>query len=355
MNTENLADYYFSKEHQWVTRKTAEARIGISDYAQEQMGDFVFVELPSPGRRFKQGECFGTMEAVKAVADLYCPISCEVVAVNSELDLDPSLLNQDSYGRGWMIQVQPTNLEEYESLYNYVTYKAEILQEIVHILYLDEANQLHYIPAVRGEDGKIVVGTGAFSEVITSAIISATRLKRLEVVDEFEELINKPGLRELELQDFFERHPEFLLGSDYEKLFPQVVLKREGEDELRPDFILQPVAGVSYEANIVELKLPTQRIVKPTPRREGMYAKLYEAVMQLRMYARFFREEENREFIRKTLGFTAYQPRLTLIVGRTLEIADEAVRSEILNSIKPVELVTYEDLIAKYRRLVESL
>lgn len=354
MDTESLADYFFSDTHEWVTRPSSSARVGISDYAQSEMGDFVFVDLPRPNSEFRQGESFGVIEAVKAVSDVYCPVSCRVVAVNDQLSTTPDLLNKDAYGRGWLIQIEPTKPEEYHQLLNYVGYKAEILNEVVHILYLDEANQIHYIPGVRGEDGKVVVDTSAFAQVLTTSILSAVRLKRFEAIDELEELLNKPHLRELELQRFFEEHPEFLLGSEYQRAHPQVVLKREGEDDLRPDFILQPLAGVSYEPNIVELKLPHQPIIKPTPRREGLYANIYEAVMQLRMYSRFFKERENREYVRKTLGFTAYQPRLTLVVGRTIGFGDEDVRAEIMNSIRPIDLVTYEDLIHRYKRLVDQ-
>jgi glycine cleavage system H protein len=97
----------YTEEHEYVRDADSEGEvlIGITDYAQGELGDVVYVELPQPGDHFSQGEAFGTIEAVKAVSELYCPVAGEVTAVNETLDADPALVNSDPYGEGWMIRL----------------------------------------------------------------------------------------------------------------------------------------------------------------------------------------------------------------------------------------------------------
>jgi glycine cleavage system H protein len=107
----------YTEEHEFVRSAESEDEIvvGITDYAQGELGDVVYVELPSVGDSFKRMEVFGTIEAVKAVSDLYCPVSGEVVAVNEALEEDPALVNTDPYGEGWMIRLKvqdPSGLDE---------------------------------------------------------------------------------------------------------------------------------------------------------------------------------------------------------------------------------------------------
>jgi len=97
----------YSPEHEWVRLEGDLARVGITDYAQDQLGDIVYVELPSIGAHIIQGDAFATVESVKSVSECYMPLSGEVVAVNGPLREDPALLNQNPYGDGWMIQVRP--------------------------------------------------------------------------------------------------------------------------------------------------------------------------------------------------------------------------------------------------------
>jgi glycine cleavage system H protein len=110
--------FHYSEEHEYVREAEEEGEflVGITDYAQGELGDVVFVELPSPGDAFEKMEIFGTIEAVKAVSDLYSPISGEVVAVNETLDEDPALVNSDPYGEGWMIRLRATDLSELDDL-----------------------------------------------------------------------------------------------------------------------------------------------------------------------------------------------------------------------------------------------
>lgn len=108
-------DIYYSKEHEWAARDGDLVRIGISDYAQDQLGDIVFVELPEAGASFERGEEFGTLESVKAVSEIYLPLGGEVTAVNSELEDAPELLNEDPYAN-WIVEIRPTNIDEYDEL-----------------------------------------------------------------------------------------------------------------------------------------------------------------------------------------------------------------------------------------------
>ncbi len=98
----------YTEEHEYLTAtdESGVYRIGITDYAQGELGDVVFVELPTAGDAFEKGGTFGTIEAVKAVSDLFCPVAGEVVAVNDALDDDPSSVNSDPYGAGWMIELR---------------------------------------------------------------------------------------------------------------------------------------------------------------------------------------------------------------------------------------------------------
>jgi glycine cleavage system H protein len=110
--------FQYTEEHEYVREVGTEGEflVGITDYAQGELGDVVFVELPTPGDAFEKMEVFGTIEAVKAVSDLYCPISGEVVTVNETLDEDPALVNSDPYGEGWMIRIRATDLSELDDL-----------------------------------------------------------------------------------------------------------------------------------------------------------------------------------------------------------------------------------------------
>ena len=99
-------DCRYTKDHEWVRREGEEALIGITDFAQGQLGDIVFVELPAVGRSLNQGGVFGSVEAVKAVSDLYSPVSGEVTAVNPAIGGDPSVVNRAPYGDGWMIRAR---------------------------------------------------------------------------------------------------------------------------------------------------------------------------------------------------------------------------------------------------------
>ncbi len=109
-------DVRYAEDHEWIRSEGDKVRIGISDYAQDQLGDIVFVELPQSGDTFEKGEEFGTVESVKAVSELYMPIGGEILSVNTALEESPDLVNQSPYNDGWMIEVKPSNSAELEAL-----------------------------------------------------------------------------------------------------------------------------------------------------------------------------------------------------------------------------------------------
>ncbi|HET7466337.1 MAG TPA: glycine cleavage system protein GcvH [Candidatus Dormibacteraeota bacterium] len=100
-----MADRRYSKTHEWVTVDGKTATVGISDFAQAQLGDVVFLDLPKPGRKLSHGETFGVIESVKAASDLYSPVNGTVAAVNENLTAHPELVNSDPYGEGWILKV----------------------------------------------------------------------------------------------------------------------------------------------------------------------------------------------------------------------------------------------------------
>ncbi len=114
-------DIRYTDEHEWARITGDTARIGVSDYAQDQLGDIVFVELPAVGDTIAKGEVFGTLESVKAVSELYLPLSGEVVAVNTALTDAPELINQDPYA-AWIIEVRPSDAGEYDQLLSAAAY-----------------------------------------------------------------------------------------------------------------------------------------------------------------------------------------------------------------------------------------
>lgn len=119
---------HYTEEHEYLreTETDGEYYVGITDYAQGELGDVVFVELPTVGDSFSRMDVFGTIEAVKAVSDLYAPISGEIVEVNEHLDDDPALVNSDPYGEGWMIRVRAADPSELDSLMSSSDYQDHI-------------------------------------------------------------------------------------------------------------------------------------------------------------------------------------------------------------------------------------
>lgn len=120
----------YSKDHEWVGVDGDRGRVGITDYAQNQLGDVVFLELPEVGRTLEIGAQFGTVESVKAVSELYSPVAGEVVEVNSELTSKPELINEDPHGAAWMMVVRMTDPAAVEALMDAKDYQAFVESEV---------------------------------------------------------------------------------------------------------------------------------------------------------------------------------------------------------------------------------
>lgn len=127
----NPSTLKYTKEHEWVRVEGNKAVIGITDHAQNAMGDVVFVELPEVGDSIEEGKQFGVVESVKAVSDVYAPVKGTVTAINEALLDSPETLNQDAFGQGWMIEVELTDLSQIAGLMDAAQYEA-FLQEEEH-------------------------------------------------------------------------------------------------------------------------------------------------------------------------------------------------------------------------------
>jgi len=122
------ADLLYTPEHEYVrrTKDPAVVEVGVTDYAQGELGDIVFVDLPKAGATFSRMAVFGTVEAVKAVSELFCPLAGEVVESNAALEGDPGLINRDAYGAGWMIRLRLSDPSELKGLLDAAAYQAKI-------------------------------------------------------------------------------------------------------------------------------------------------------------------------------------------------------------------------------------
>ena len=117
------SDLKYSEEHEWVRVEANQATVGITEYAQEQLGDVVYVELPEAGSQVEFMESFGVVESVKTASELFCPLRGNVVATNERLEDEPELVNQDPYGNGWMIVVEMTDPDELDQLMDEAAYE----------------------------------------------------------------------------------------------------------------------------------------------------------------------------------------------------------------------------------------
>lgn len=116
-------DLRYTEAHEWARLEGGTVTIGITDHAQSSLGDIVFLELPEKGKKLKPGEPFGVVESIKAVSDVYAPIEGEVIDVQTSLASEPGLVNQDPYGKGWMIKIKATQIEGFEKLMNASQYE----------------------------------------------------------------------------------------------------------------------------------------------------------------------------------------------------------------------------------------
>ena len=122
-------DYRYTREHEWIQVQGDVGTIGITDYAQHELGDVVFVELPQLGARLEAQQSFGTVESVKAVSEIYCPVSGVVIKVNSQLAQEPEKINKDPHGAAWLIKIRLANPKDLEALMDAEAYQAYIAEK----------------------------------------------------------------------------------------------------------------------------------------------------------------------------------------------------------------------------------
>jgi glycine cleavage system H protein len=118
--------YRYTKEHEWINLEGTQAKIGITEHAQGELGDVVFVELPAVGAQLKKGDNLGTVESVKAVSDIYAPLSGKVIEVNTKLESAPETINQDPHGEGWLVVLEVVDPSEADHLLDAAAYESEI-------------------------------------------------------------------------------------------------------------------------------------------------------------------------------------------------------------------------------------
>lgn len=116
----------YTQDHEWVKMDGDTLTSGITDFAQSELGDIIFIEFPREGESFNQGESFGTIEAVKTVADLFMPVSGEIVSINSSLEDAPESVNQDAYGTGWLVKIKPSDAGQVDALMDAKAYEDHI-------------------------------------------------------------------------------------------------------------------------------------------------------------------------------------------------------------------------------------
>ncbi|MEI6754899.1 MAG: glycine cleavage system protein GcvH [Paludibacter sp.] len=120
------ANLKYTKEHEWIRVEGNEAYVGITDFAQSELGEIVFVEVETVGETLSEGEVFGTVEAVKTVSDLYLPVDAKILEFNEELEDVPELVNDDPYGKGWMVKIEISDATQLDSLISAADYEALI-------------------------------------------------------------------------------------------------------------------------------------------------------------------------------------------------------------------------------------
>lgn len=203
----------------------------------------------------------------------------------------------------------------------------------------------HAIHNVETKREAILVGRPA-------VIARTTRMAFAEEISIFEQLINSKNVKERHIQRFLEDHPNFLRGLNYQNVYPQIVLERDGDGSLIPDFILEPFDGAFCD--ILDIKLPNQAMYVGGKDRGQLASGLHAVAAQLREYAAYFEQERYRRFVSERYGLRIYRPRLIAVVGRDIkQMADDQFRRAI-TAYDNLQFMTFDELIrhAKYRALV---
>ena len=121
-----MSKLLFTKDHEWLKIEDNTAYVGITEYAQSQLGDIIFVELPSENEKFNSNDVFGTIEAVKTVADLFMPVTSEIIEINPEIENSPELINEDAENNGWIVKVKISDMDDISNLLSYDEYQSMI-------------------------------------------------------------------------------------------------------------------------------------------------------------------------------------------------------------------------------------
>jgi cold shock CspA family protein len=186
-------------------------------------------------------------------------------------------------------------------------------------------------------------------------VASSETLALQRAVQEFEDLVNERDVKEADLQAFFERNPDFVLGDEYKQAHPHVILEAGSvSGPLVPDFMLEPLDCGGF-ADLLELKLPSAQVFVLKKNRLRFSAAVVEAVAQAREYGAFFDEEANRKTVQDRLGFTAYRPRLFVIIGRKSAANPLEARRADVDLPGRLSLRTYDDILARMRFRVERM
>ena len=219
---------------------------------------------------------------------------------------------------------------------------------LVEYVMSSRANQIelapyhsHAIHEVETPNNSVLIGRPA-------AIAQSTMATFSHEISEFDRLINDPDTRERHLQTFLEEHPNFLRGLNYQDIYPQIVLERDDDGPLMPDFILEPFDD-SF-CDILDLKLPSQNLFVGRKDRATLAAAIHEVAAQLREYAAYFEQDRHRKFVRDKYGLRVYRPRLIAVVGRDMkQMQDEQFRRAITQYVD-LQVMTFDELLVHSKR-----
>ena len=224
------------------------------------------------------------------------------------------------------------------------------LDTLEYLLTLGDG-KIQILPSQREGIFRLSLADNPSGELIIAApfvIANATRSYIRDEIEEFEALINSPLSSESDIQKFIENHPKFLLGQDYQRLHPQVVLERKEQGSLIPDFLLQPFN--KDFCDIVELKLPNAPLIVGKRDRQRFSSAIAEASAQLRTYRDYFDDANQRKAIQERYGITAFRPKLAVIVGKAAEIDDVTYKQ--IQSSQNIQVITYDDLVHRAKNFL---
>lgn len=229
----------------------------------------------------------------------------------------------------------------------------DVSEDLTSVLLVPTLKGFKAVPAVLLSSQQVVTPSSIVLPTAPYIIIPIVRSFWQQQLEEFEELLNDENAPESEYQSFFERNPHFLKNLDYSRVIPHPILKRtEEESPLIPDFFLQPLG--SKFADILDLKLPTTKVIVGKKNRRRFSVDVHEAIAQVREYRDYFEDTNKRRLVEQKYGLTAYRPTVSVVIGRSPEITEEKLKQITDAAPKNFKIITYDQLLAKMRRLVET-